>query len=68
MAHLEILLSHQRRVHLLSESYQVHFKYVYKGHDRTTMEFGTCQDEVMLEERPSISESHAIGMGLKLVT
>jgi hypothetical protein len=22
------------------------YKYVYKGHDRTTMEFGTCQDEV----------------------
>ena len=24
------------------------YKYVYKGHDRTTMEFGTCQDEVQL--------------------
>ena len=22
------------------------FKYVYKGHDRTTMEFGTCVDEI----------------------
>ena len=22
------------------------YKYVYKGHDRTTMEFGRCQDEV----------------------
>ena len=22
------------------------YKYVYKGHDRTTMEFGTCRDEV----------------------
>ena len=22
------------------------YKYVYKGHDCTTMEFGTCQDEV----------------------
>src|ERR1700694_4568844 len=22
------------------------YKYVYKGHDHTTMEFGTCQDEV----------------------
>jgi len=24
------------------------YKYVYKGHDRTTMQFGTCQDEVQL--------------------
>ena len=24
------------------------YKYVYKGHDRTTMEFGRCQDEVKL--------------------
>ena len=24
------------------------YKYVYKGHDRTTMQFGTCQDEVKL--------------------
>jgi hypothetical protein len=24
------------------------YKYVYKGHDRTTMEFGTCTDEVKL--------------------
>jgi len=24
------------------------YKYVYKGHDRTTMEFGTCQDEIKL--------------------
>jgi hypothetical protein len=22
------------------------YKYVYKGHDRTTMEFGTCRDEI----------------------
>jgi hypothetical protein len=24
------------------------YKYVYKGHDRTTMEFGTCRDEIKL--------------------
>ena len=24
------------------------YKYVYKGHDRTTMEFGRCQDEIKL--------------------
>jgi len=24
------------------------YKYVYNGHDRTTMEFGTCQDEIKL--------------------
>ena len=24
------------------------YKYVYKGHDRTTMEFGTCEDEIKL--------------------
>ena len=24
------------------------YKYVYKGHDRTTMQFGTCNDEVQL--------------------
>jgi len=24
------------------------YKYVYKGHDRTTMQFGTCEDEVQL--------------------
>ena len=24
------------------------YKYVYKGHDRSTMEFGTCQDEIKL--------------------
>ena len=24
------------------------YKYVYKGHDRTTMEFGRCQDKVKL--------------------
>jgi len=24
------------------------YKYVYKGHDRTTMQFGTCQDEAQL--------------------
>src|SRR6266404_4821023 len=24
------------------------YKYVYKGHDRTTMEFGTCVDEISL--------------------
>ena len=24
------------------------YKYVYKGHDRTTMEFGNCEDEVKL--------------------
>jgi hypothetical protein len=24
------------------------YKYVYKGHDRTTMEFGTCNDEIKL--------------------
>ena len=24
------------------------YKYVYKGHDHTTMQFGTCQDEVQL--------------------
>ena len=24
------------------------YKYIYKGHDCTTMEFGTCQDEVKL--------------------
>jgi hypothetical protein len=24
------------------------YKYVYKGHDHTTMEFGKCQDEIKL--------------------
>ena len=24
------------------------YKYVYKGHDRTTMKFGTAQDEIKL--------------------
>ena len=24
------------------------YKYVYKGHDHATMEFGTCQDEIKL--------------------
>ncbi len=24
------------------------YKYVYKGHDRTTMEFGNCEDEVKM--------------------
>ena len=37
------------------------YKYVYKGHDRTTMEFGNCQDEVKqyLDARYiSSSEAH----------